>query len=349
MNIQKLRDDQSREFANTQQRYQAYVDARDDVEKLKGSMTFGQVKGTDYLMRQYYDRNGARKVASLGPRSPEMEAAKTKFDFDKGEAERRFKDMREAVERQARINRAVGLGRVPRLNARIMRRLDQHGLAENGIRLIGTNCIFAFEAAANVRVTADLTATEDVDILMDARAKMHIAAEHEGPANTLLGLLQKVDKSFKRTPQTFQASNKNGFLVDLVKPMPKCSDRPETMPVTQDPADLVAAEIDGLFWHVNSRAFRALAIDIDGLPVPIVAPDPVAFAVHKLWLSERPDRNPLKKKRDARQAEVIARIVTDYLPQWEFAPDRLLQFPKSLVDKASHMFTQPDSAPSIEW
>jgi hypothetical protein len=349
MDIQVLREDQSREFANTQQRYQAYVDARGEMQKFKGSMTFGPVKGTEYLMRQYYDRNGVRKVASLGARSPETEAAKLKFDAEKAEVEQRLASVREAIERQARINRAVGLGRVPRLNARILRRIDADGLADNGIRLIGTNCIFAYEAAANVRVTPDLTTTEDVDILMDARAKMRIAAEEIGQANTLLGILQKVDRSFKRTPRTFQAANKDGFLVDLVKPMPRRPDRAEALSITNDPGDLVAAEIDGLFWHVNSPAFRALAIDIDGLPVPIVAPDPVAFAVHKLWLSERPDRNPLKKARDARQAEVIAKIVTDHLPQLEFDPDRLLQFPREVVDKAAYLFSQPNSAPSLVW
>lgn len=349
MDIQSLREDQSREFANTQQRYQAYEDARSEAAKFKGSMTFGPVKGTEYLMRQYYDRNGLRKVASLGARSSETEAAKSKFDFEKAEAERRLADVRLAIERQARINRAVGLGRVPRLNARILRRLDADGLTENGIRLIGTNCIFAYEAAANVRVTSDLTTTEDVDILMDARAKMRIAAEEEGQANTLLGLLQKVDRSFKRTPRTFQAANKDGFLVDLVKPMPTRPDRPEAVSISEDPEDLVAAEIDGLFWHVNSPAFRALAIDIDGLPVPIVAPDPVAFAVHKLWLSERVDRNPLKKARDARQAQVVGRIVTEYLPQVRFDPDRLLQFPKEIVNRAASLFSQSDAKPSMDW
>lgn len=348
MDIQSLREDQSRELVNTQQRFQAMLDAQADVDRHKGTMSFATVKGSDYLMRHYYDKNGVRKASSLGLRSAETEETKARFDAGKAEADGRLADLRTALERQARINKAVGLGRVPRLNARILRRLDALGLMDRGARLIGTNCIFAYEAAANVHVVADLTTTEDIDILMDARAKLRIAVDEDGTANTLIGVLQKVDRSFRRTPRTFQASNKDGFLVDLVKPMPTHPDRPEPSSVSKDPDDLVAAEIDGLYWHVNSPAFTAMAIDVDGLPVRIVAPDPIAFAMHKLWLSERLDRNPAKKPRDARQAKAVAQIVSRYLPHLTFDPSNFRQFPLELVDRAAHLFEVTEPRP-IAW
>jgi hypothetical protein len=33
----------------------------------------------------------------------------------------------------------------------------------------------------------------------------------------------------------------------------------------------------------------------DGMPAPIVSPDPRAFAIHKMWLSKQDDRDPAKK------------------------------------------------------
>jgi hypothetical protein len=50
--------------------------------------------------------------------------------------------------RQAAVNRALGLGRVPLMNARIIRALDKSGLLGAGIRVVGTNAIYAYEAIA---------------------------------------------------------------------------------------------------------------------------------------------------------------------------------------------------------
>lgn len=41
---------------------------------------------------------------------------------------------------------------------------------------------------------------------------------------------------------------------------------------------------------------------------------PVVFSRFKRWLSEQPDRDPLKKSRDLRQAEVVDALVDEYLP-----------------------------------
>lgn len=349
MELQELRDDQARELVNTQQRFQAYLDAREEVDRHKGSMSFVTIKGSQYLVRHRYDKNGVRKASSLGLRGPDTEGIKERFDAGKNDADGRLKDVRDAIDRQARINKAIGLGRVPRINARILRRLDSEGLMDSGARLIGTNCIFAYEAAAGVFVVSDLTTTEDVDILMDARARLKLATDEDGTANTLMGVLQKVDRSFKRTPRTFQAANRDGFLVDLVKPTPRHPERPERSSITDDPGDLVAAEIEGLYWHVNSPIFSAMAIDVDGFPVRIFAPDPVAFAVHKLWLSKREDRNPAKKRRDARQAEVVAKMASSYLPQHAFRSDNLLQFPREVVEDAARLFEPETRTSSFEF
>jgi hypothetical protein len=320
------------------------VDAREQFGRYKGSMSFGAVKGSDYLMRAYYDRHGTRKFRSLGPRSVETEKLKMEFDAGKKEAEQRLAGAKASLERQAAINKAIGLGRVPRLNARILRQLDASELMDSGARLIGSNCIFAYEAAAGVRVQSELTTTDDIDILMDARANLRLVVDEEKTATSLMSLLYRVDRSFKRTPRTFQAANRDGFLVDLVKPVPHHPGKLEPTSVSPDPNDLVAAEIEGLVWHVNSPVFVGLAIDIDGLPVRIVAPDPVAFAVHKLWLSQRADREPFKKGRDGQQARSVAQIVARHLPQYAFEPAKLKQFPKKLVEDAAQLFVVEKTA-----
>lgn len=56
---------------------------------------------------------------------------------------------------------------------------------------------------------------------MDARRSLKILADGELKEGTLIDLLRKVDKSFERIRSTFRAINRDGYLVDLIKPLPK--------------------------------------------------------------------------------------------------------------------------------
>lgn len=58
-------------------------------------------------------------------------------------AAERLKSLQGVVIGQAAINRAVKLGRVPLVGARIIRAIDDAGLLGNGIRVVGTNAIYA--------------------------------------------------------------------------------------------------------------------------------------------------------------------------------------------------------------
>lgn len=92
----------------------------------------------------------------------------------------------------------------------------------------------------------------------------------------------------------------------------------EAEPVTFASDDLVAAEVPGLQWLLNAPKLNAIAIDEDGWPVPFRASDPRAFALHKAWLSQLLDREPLKKPRDLAQAKAVAGAVREYLPYLSF-------------------------------
>ena len=104
-------------------------------------------------------------------------------------------------------------------------------------------------------------------------------------------------------------------MVDLVI-APQGMNAPEG--VTFAKADLVATEVPGLQWLLNSPKLDTVAIDEDGWPVPMRVPDPRAFALHKAWLSEQTSREPLKKPRDLAQAKALAKVVTEQLPHLSF-------------------------------
>jgi hypothetical protein len=166
MKFQELDNDQRREQVNTGQRYAAWREAKARAESYRGSLVWHEMKGEVYLVRSYYDASGNRRQKSEGKRGPKTEKRKLDWERARAEAVDRLKTLRDTLGRQAAVNRAVGLGRVPLVGARIIRAIDEAGLLGNGIRVVGTNAIYAYEAAAGVLVDPGITTTLDIDLLM---------------------------------------------------------------------------------------------------------------------------------------------------------------------------------------
>jgi hypothetical protein len=337
--LQEFDNDQRREVVNTRQRFSALRDAEARVVAARGSMVWVRSKGAEYLARSYYEKSGIRKQTSLGPRSEKTEKLKLEFERNRQEAAGRLKTVSAAIDRQAGINRALGLGRVPLLSARILRALDRTGTLGAGLRVVGTHAIFAYEAVAGVMLDPALTTTGDIDFLMDSRGGLRFVVSDEIPEKSLLRVIASVDRSFERTRQSYRAQNADGFLVDLIKPMRNPPWTNEDSQLAGGKADdLTASEIAGLVWLENAPAFEATGIDERGYPVRLVTPDPRVWAAHKLWVSTQFDRDPVKNRRDAAQARAVAALVTQYLPHLPYAGEDLKMLPKEVFERAADLF-----------
>ena len=308
-------------------------------------MVWSTTRGNDYLMRVGYDKLGRRKQSSLGPRSEKTEATKAEFERKREEAQKSLATIQDTMLRQSAVNRALGLGRVPLLSAKIIRAIDGAGLMGAGVRVLGTHALYAYEAAAGVHVESGLTTTGDVDLLLDARKRLSFVASSEMEELSILKLLRRIDKSFVRTEQSFRATNDEGYLVDLIKPLRDPPWTEEASSVGNDPDDLTAVEIAGLAWHESAPKFEAIAIDERGFPLRIATSDPRVFAAHKLWVSQRGDRDPVKKVRDRQQAECVASLVTTHLPHLPFSEEDLRMLPKDVVERAKPLFENNSATP----
>lgn len=347
MNLNSFDNDQRREFVNTQQRFAAYRDVQARVRASRGSMVWIESKGTQYLARSYYEKSGLRKQTSLGPRSEQTERTKSEFERGRDEIRQRFKEISAALDRQAAINRALGLGRVPLTGARILRAVDLTETLGSGLRVVGTNAIFAYEAAAGVMVDPGLTATGDIDFLMDSRGGLRFVVSDDVAEKSLIKLLKSVDKSFERSQHQYRAQNAQGYMVDLIKPLrntPWQADASQVGDGGND--DLTASEIAGLVWLENAPAFESMAIDERGFPLRIVAADPRVWAAHKLWVSQQLDRDPIKKKRDEQQAITIGAVIRDFMPHLPYDGDALKMLPKDVFDNAAALFRGTLGAPA---
>lgn len=309
--MQSLSNQQRLHLVNTRQLYEGYLVALRHMDAYRYGLRWKTVRGVEYLFRPSSRTGDGR---SLGRRSPETETVLAAFEQGRVDALAREAALRAKVDEQARLNKALRLGRVPHVVSRILRQLDAQGLLGDFL-VLGTQALYAYEAEAGVQFLLELLASGDVDLLYDTRKHLTLASaklDREG----LLGLLKKADRSFEPLlKRGFRAANGDGFMVDLiVAPRPMH----ETQPITFAADDLVAAEVPGLQWLVNSPKLAAVAVDETGWPVPMRVPDPRAFALHKAWLCGQPGREPLKRQRDLAQARAVAAMVREHLPHLPF-------------------------------
>jgi hypothetical protein len=331
--INELRNDQRRQLIDIQQTFEAYeVKKRLAKARYAGSMRWAERNGTEYLLRK------RDKVEhSLGQRSPETELIYRQFMKGRERNEGEMKSLVAQMEQKASVNRAMGLGRVPNLTARILRRLADANLLGTHLHVVGTNALFAYEARTGAFFSTDLLATGDADLPMDARRKLRLTVD-EVRREGVLGVIRKVDKSFElRGKRDFRAFNKDGFYVDLIRPETgNVMSRNERDRIGQSEDDLHGSPIHGLNWLVNAPKFSAIALDERGYPVRIEAVDPRAFALHKAWVSSLPEREPLKRNRDYDQAVAVARIAERYL-NLPFDNDDLSALPVELRQQAARL------------
>jgi hypothetical protein len=332
MFFSQLTNEARQRLVDVQQRAGALRSFQAELRRrFAGSMAWKARDGRDYLYRR------TRRVEkSLGPRSEATEAIMAAFAAGKAEAEERVRGLRETLEAMAAVNRAMGIGRVPALVGRILRRLDDVGVLGEQICVVGTNALFAYEAAAGIRFDSALLATGDIDIALDARRNLALAGRllPEG----LLGLLRATDPSFAPVSTGhFSAANKSGLMVDLIAPEPKRVT--QTVPMRKRRLggtdltrleDLHAVEVPRLEMIVDAPRVSAVAIAEDGLPVWMVAADPRWWAAHKFWLSDERDRRPLKRQRDRDQAKAVAGMLATSWRELDLSDQTLAAIPASL-------------------
>jgi hypothetical protein len=323
----EMTPNQQRVLIDASQAFEGYRQALAVWRRYEGGMAWKTVKGREYLIKVVNRRGGTK---SLGPRTPENERIFTEFVQGKVGAKERLKAATAVLKELSGMCRGARINRVPSVVTAILRKLDEFGLFERSLMVIGTHALYGYEASAGVMLSPGLTGTTDVDFLWDARASVNLAFLDEDVAEAgVLAVLRKVDRSFEQSSQgSFRAVNSHGFFVDLVKQSPSPPWKNEKDRLAN--SDLTPAWLQQMKWLLASEKFQSVVIGADGEPAPMVAPDPQAFAVHKAWLSQQLDRDPLKKRRDMLQAEAAAKIVQEKFPHLRFDQPTLRGFPQEV-------------------
>jgi hypothetical protein len=114
--------------------------------------------------------------------------------------------------------------------------------------VVGTHALYAHEAAASVRIESGPLATQDVDLLWDARKRVQFASTMAKLDSSLLKLLQRADPSFQRMQSQMESVvNDKGFMVDFLR----------RMATEGDPHPFRFTEDEGGLWAVQAQRAQA--------------------------------------------------------------------------------------------
>ena len=337
-----------REFQENQQRtlnraveaHQAYLEALEANRPLKGSMHWKKIKGREYLYK-YRDRHG--HGSSLGPRSPHTERLWAEFGRQRRGVAAHLAARRQELAEATRFCRAALIHRVPDPVTRILRYLPPGDLTHAPLLVIDTHALHAIEFAAGVFISTP----PDSPFWFGAAQGLTLAAAAEVAPDRFLRLLRQADRSKKTLPgDGLAAVNKQGFRVRLVRP-PTAPSSHRLM--ARDAAGgAVPPESGDLAALLGAPTFSQVVIGRRGDPVTMVVPDPRALALHKLWLSQREDREPLKQTRDRCCAAALAELILRYLPHYHFFSAELKLFPAEVARLAEGLVEGYEVAADLE-
>ena len=311
--MQEISPAAARQYIDAVAVFEAWEEAQQDAAQVRGGMYWHAGPPSAPEARYLVRTTPAGAQTSLGPQSPENQAIYDRFMQRKQESAERMAGLKAALDQHRRLNRALRVGRVEPLVVSLLARLADTQLSPH-FRVVGTHALYAYEAAAGVRLDADALATRDTDLLWDTRKRIQFATQLARVDSSMLGVLKKVDGTFRmRRSQQYTAVNKDGFEVDIIR----------REQVEDDPHPIKLSGEDDDFWVAQARRANVL-LDAPGFSAVIVATNgtmarmgtvaPGTFVAFKRWLADQRDRDALKRRWDVLQAAAVEKLMDEFLP-----------------------------------
>ena len=304
-----ISDDAARQVIDAGTVFEAARQARQEAQRWAGGMYWKRQGAYEYLVRTAPDNRQHR----IGARSLDTEQVYASFNQRKQAAQDRWRALRAALTQAERMNRALKAGRVPATVIAVLDALEQAALAEHFI-VVGTHALYAYEAAAGVRLVQGALATQDVDLLWDARRRVRFMTDLSHTPTSMLGVLQRADPSFVRKEgQNQTAINDRGFEVDFLRRMAEADD-PHPFRFSDAEDDLWPVQALKANVLTQAPAFRQVVISATGKMAVMKTIAPASFVAFKQWMAQSaPHRDPMKRRRDRHQAQIVQKLIDEGL------------------------------------
>jgi hypothetical protein len=311
LSVLDLQPHQARQAIDAETVFLEFRRAQEEAAQVRGSMFWRVQEGNEYLIRE--SSRGAQK--SLGPRSADNQAIFERFKARKAAAASRLTTLSAAATDQQRMNKALRVGRVPAIVIKTLNALEAAGLQDH-FMTIGTHALYAYESACGVRVLPGALATQDIDLLFDARKRMSFVSQMRRMDSSFIGALRKADPSFRTMDDQKQtAVNNAGFEVDVIRRMAKGAD-PHPFRMSDDEDDLWAVQIEGADRMLSAQRFSQVVVADTGHMAVMHTMDPLTFIAIKRKIANSRTRDPRKRLKDALQADIVEQLVQTRMPQF---------------------------------
>ena len=316
--MQELSPTITRQYIDAVAVFDALAEATLEAAQVRGGMYWHAGPASSPESKYLVRTTPAGAETSLGARKPETQAIYDKFTQRKQASNERLTGLKAALDQQQRMNRALRVGRVDPLVVALLNRLASTQLSPH-FRVVGTHALYAYEAAAGVRLDAEALATRDIDLLWDTRKRIIFSTQLARVDSSMLGVLQKVDSSFRMPKlssksQKYTAVNKDGFEVDIIRREQTEGD-PHPIKLSDEDEDFWVAQARRANLLLDSPGFSAVIVATNGAMARMHTVHPATFVAFKRWLAEQPDRDPLKRRRDVLQADAVQQLLEQYFPQ----------------------------------
>lgn len=320
--------DSGQTIANLEAAYDQWLQAQQTLARLPTSMFWQSKPNGEYLAIK---TNGHDSGTTRGARSQETESIMEAFVTEKELAKKHATQANTLIEQRALQYRALRLPAMLDKQGELLRALDVAALLRNDLLVVGTNAFAAYEILCGVKFPAGNEPTQDFDLAWCRGSTVSLARVVPDATvvsrKSLLVVLQSIDSTYRLNPRKpYQAINSAGYEVELLAapslaPLPKGE-------VFQPMVSLVEQE-----WLLRGRAAFVVAATMRNRACPLYVPDPRWMAVHKLWLSKKPERNAQKRPKDARQGQVLLDACRYFLSDaYPLDIDFVLDLPEELRD-----------------
>ncbi|MDP3135826.1 MAG: GSU2403 family nucleotidyltransferase fold protein [Burkholderiaceae bacterium] len=310
-----LSDNAARQAIDASTIFEEWRRVAKEARPYVGGMYWKRQGEYEYLVKTLPDNRQTR----IGPRAARTEAIYKDFTERKASIEARLKSLQEALKEAERLNKAVKAGRVPSKVVAVLRALEDAGLGEH-FRVVGTHALYAYEAAAGVRIVQGALATQDVDLLWDAGRRVSFVTTMARLDKSMLQVLQKAEPSFRRkVGQTETAIDDKGFEVDFLRRESVHGD-PHPFRFTNNEDDLWPVQAERAAVLTSTPLFEHLVISVTGRMALMRTVDPIVFVTFKRWMADNAKHRPdAKRRRDVRQAEIVETLLKEGLLQTQVA------------------------------
>lgn len=309
MDYLPLSDNAARQVIDSTTVFDEFARVQAQARQYAGGMYWKRQQGYQYLVKTTPDNRQHR----IGPRSPETERIFEEFSAHKSQVEARLKSLKATLTDAERMNKALKAGRVPSMVVSVLQSIENVGLGEH-FTVVGTHALYAYETAAGVRIVQGALATQDVDLLWDARRRVRFLTDLGRLDLSMLRVLQLADPTFQRKEsQNETAINARGFEVDFLRRQPE-GDDPHPFRFSDDERDLWPVQARRASVLTNAPRFEHVVISATGRMALMRTIAPETFVQFKRWMAQKaPHRPEPKRRRDQRQADIVQVLLDEGL------------------------------------